>query len=36
MGSVVHRNVEKNVIVMGDPARPYLRNNDQRIFKKSN
>ncbi len=36
MGSAVHRNVEKNVIVVGDPARPYLRNNDQRIFKKSN
>ncbi len=32
MGAVVHRNVEPNMIVMGNPARPIRKNEDKKVF----
>ena len=32
MGSVVHRDVPDDIIVMGNPARPILKNKDRKVF----
>lgn len=34
MGSVVQRNIEAGLIVMGNPARPMLKNEDGKVFHK--
>lgn len=33
MGAVLFRDIEDDLIVMGNPARPIRRNEDQRVFK---
>ena len=33
MGSIVHKNVPPGLIAMGNPARPFLKNNKKGIFK---
>lgn len=33
MGSVVHKDVPAEVIVMGNPARPIMKNEDRHVFK---
>ena len=36
MGSVVFHDIPKEVIALGNPARPLRRNEDKRVFKKQN
>jgi sugar O-acyltransferase (sialic acid O-acetyltransferase NeuD family) len=36
MGSVVHHDIPDGMIAMGNPARPIRRNEDKRVFGKSN
>ena len=33
MGSIVHKNIPSGLIAMGNPARPFLKNNKKNIFK---
>ncbi len=33
MGSVIYRNVESGMVVMGNPARPIRKNDEKRVFK---
>lgn len=33
MGAIVQKDVESNVIVMGNPARPIAKNEDRRVFR---
>ena len=33
MGSILFRDLDKNIIAMGNPARPMKRNNDKKVFK---
>lgn len=33
MGSVVHHNIQDQMIALGNPARPMLKNIDKRVFK---
>lgn len=33
MGSIVHKNVPDSIIVMGNPARPILKNAEKKVFR---
>ena len=33
MGSILFKDLEKNIIAMGNPARPMRRNDDNKVFK---